>query len=338
TPSSSSQLSASPPASPLNPQKRTDQIVQNFYIKVAQIITQARLVQYDTQNIGKILPNANLSLHPRQTTSHSKRSNKWFNLELSDSDVYKDDLKLWRQISQTSTGSSAPLPMTIEFYLDTSDLTKNQVLVLTDETLRRRRIDSIILGGDRATKNIMLERWQLSLSYQPTVPQSELPVVYKKSIAFFRSLYAYVRLLPVYRLYKRIRKMRHSNALKIGYRFVLPSNNTQDNIGIDVPIIEGESRPIVSGFEFCPVDTPLGVLSLKTPGYLYPGTSPQFTSNQLINDVSPVRPLSSPKSNPDLTFPKIYAPPRSSNFGSNLSLRTPDSRRLSNTFLEPIMA
>ncbi|CAG8671867.1 8188_t:CDS:2, partial [Funneliformis mosseae] len=376
---SSSQISASPPAlpyytsnqtsqTPTPRQSKADQIVQNFYTKVAQIITQARLIQYDSLSSGTVSSNANLALHPRQTPHHQKKPNKWFNLEIWDSDVYKEDLKYWRHTVTSSTGLP-PHPMIIEFFLDTSELPKDTILVITDEILKRRRVD-IHNSGDNAdgkSKNILLESWQLTLSHPLPDPPPDLPVVYKKSIAFFRSLYAYVRLLPAFRLYKRI-KMNLNNALKIGYRFVLPSTNHGDYIGIDVPIIEGESRNVSSKFKFGSIDTPLGVLSLKvnyrsncefhidesaegilssnlmdmidfdeqffkptTPpsGYLFPGHSPQYP-NTLLSGTSPLRSLSSPKSNPDmkeysnseLTFPKIHAPPSRpppSTFASTLS-------------------
>lgn len=70
-----------------------------------------------------------------------------------------------------------------------------------------------------------------NISHPSTDPPPDLPVVYKKSIAFFRSLYAYVRLLPAFRLFKRIKaKLNHD--LKIGYRFVLPNTDYIDDIGI----------------------------------------------------------------------------------------------------------
>ncbi|CAB4389752.1 unnamed protein product [Rhizophagus irregularis] len=246
-----------PPAPPYYPrQSKADQIVQNFYTKVAQIITQARLIQYDSLSSGNIPLNTNLTLNPRQA---SKRPNKWFNLEIWDSDdVYKEDLKYWRHTA-TSTGLP-PDPMTIEFFLDTSELPKNKILVITDE-IRRRKVDVHDSNEDGKTKNILLESWQLTLSHPSTDPPPDLPVVYKKSIAFFRSLYAYVRLLPAFRLFKRIKaKLNHD--LKIGYRFVLPNTDYIDDIGIDVPIIEGETN-VSSQFTFGPIDTPLGSLSLK---------------------------------------------------------------------------
>ncbi|CAI2186752.1 3156_t:CDS:10, partial [Funneliformis geosporum] len=356
---SSSQISASPPALPYytsnqisqtptpTRQSKADQIVQNFYTKVAQIITQARLIHYDSLSSGTV------PTHPRQTSHHPKKPNKWFNLEIWDSDVYKEDLKYWRHTVTSSTGLP-PHPMIIEFFLDTSELPKDTILVITDEILKRRRVD-IHNSGDNAdvkSKNILLESWQLTLSHPLPEPPPDLPVVYKKSIAFFRSLYAYVRMLPAFRLYKRI-KMNLNNALKIGYRFVLPSTNHGDYIGIDVPIIEGESNNISSKFKFGSIDTPLGVLSLKVnyrsncefhidesaEGILssnlmdmvdfdeqffkptHEWHSPQFP-NSLLSGTPKSNPDMKEYSNSELTFPKIHAPPSRpppSTFASTLS-------------------
>ncbi|CAB4432415.1 unnamed protein product [Rhizophagus irregularis] len=323
-----------PPAPPYYPrQSKADQIVQNFYTKVAQIITQARLIQYDSLSSGNIPLNTNLTLNPRQA---SKRPNKWFNLEIWDSDdVYKEDLKDWRHTA-TSTGLP-PDPMTIEFFLDTSELPKNKILVITDE-IRRRKVDVHDSNEDGKTKNILLESWQLTLSHPSTDPPPDLPVVYKKSIAFFH------------------------------------------DIGIDVPIIEGETN-VSSQFTFGPIDTPLGSLSLKakyrtncefyideseeemisanfmvdfdeqfftptvvkyyqeqeqrkqkeerrksvptrmnTPpsGYLFPH-SPQY-NNPLLSGT----PQSNPDVNTELSFPKIQAPNITAPI---LPLRSYDSRR-----------
>ncbi|CAG8623739.1 7300_t:CDS:2, partial [Acaulospora colombiana] len=77
---------------------------------------------------------------------------------------------------------------------------------------------------------------------------------------------------------------------------------------------------------------------IDTPGFLYSDIPQPSTNNNLVSDAPLVRTLNSPRSNPDLTFQKIYAPSRPTNTGSNLSLRSSDPRRLSNTFLEPIIA
>lgn len=61
----------------------------------------------------------------------------------------------------------------------------------------------------------------------PPDPIPEPPIVYKKSIIFFRSLYAYMRLLPAYHLYRRLRKQNHP--LKIGFR-VSRGHNPEESI------------------------------------------------------------------------------------------------------------
>lgn len=89
-----------------------------------------------------------------------------FNLELSDNELFRTELRAWRNVSHLlsaapSPSSSAPYsaapssasssqspipPMVLEVVLDVSDLTPNQVLVRSDQKGRRIRVD-----GGRAT-------------------------------------------------------------------------------------------------------------------------------------------------------------------------------------------
>ncbi|RUS12975.1 autophagy-related protein 13, partial [Endogone sp. FLAS-F59071] len=124
---------------------------------------------------------------------------------------------------------------------------------------------------------------------QPTPdPPPDLPVVYKKSITFFRSLYAYVRLLPAYRLQRRLRKMKGLASLRLGCRLVSTPTFRNDEIPIgefdfyallrkkkieprkykyfsvtfsmwaDVPIVDSDSRLPTTENRFGSIDTPLG--------------------------------------------------------------------------------
>ena len=54
--------------------------------------------------------------------------------------------------------------MIIEFFLETSELPKNKILVITDE-IRRRKVDVHNSGENEGGKNILLESWQLTLRY-----------------------------------------------------------------------------------------------------------------------------------------------------------------------------
>ncbi|KAK3839436.1 MAG: autophagy-related protein 13-domain-containing protein [Linnemannia elongata] len=257
------QLQQPPP--PARNQK-ADQILQNFYVKVIQIVVLARVTH----------PDVHAGIAPRKGSLRGvplvKKTSKWFNLELEDLDIYKEDAKFWRAMAITES----PPTMLVELFLDTSELSSNQVLVLLDETNRKNRVDlsgtglhsvaSTPLGQGRIRRNIILESWSLNLSNTPPDPVPEPPVVYKKSIIFFRSLFAYMRLLPAYQLYRQLKKQNHP--LRIGFRVSRgqspeESMFRESEIGIEVPLIEGETRPMLSEYRFGQVETPLGAFSLK---------------------------------------------------------------------------
>lgn len=93
-------------------------------------------------------------------------------MELEDLDIYKEDAKFWRAMAITES----PPTMLVELFLDTSELSSNQVLVLLDETNRKNRVDlsgtglhsvaSPPLGQGRIRRNIILESWSLNLRYK----------------------------------------------------------------------------------------------------------------------------------------------------------------------------
>ncbi|GJJ69297.1 autophagy-related protein 13 [Entomortierella parvispora] len=250
-----------PPPPPRN--QKADHILQNFYVKVIQIVVLARVTHPDP-SAGAVSRKGSLRGAPLV-----RKTSKWFNLELEDLDIYKEDAKFWRAMAITES----PPAMLVELLLDTSELAPNQMLMLVDESNRRKRVEigpsstaTTPLGQSRSRRNIILESWSLTQSNTPPDPAPEPPVVYKKSIIFFRSLYAYMRLLPAYQLYKRLRKQ--NLPLKIGFRVSRgqppeESMFRDSDIGIEVPLIEGETRPNLSEYRFGQVETPLGAFSLK---------------------------------------------------------------------------
>ncbi|KAG0198322.1 autophagy protein 13 [Mortierella sp. GBA30] len=251
-----------PPPPPRN--QRADQILQNFYVKVIQIVVLARVTHTDP-HAGHAPKKGSLRGAPLL-----KKTSKWFNLELEDLDIYREDAKFWRAIAITDS----PPTMLVELLLDTSELSPSQMLVLMDENNRKNRVDissssstsTTPLGQAKTRRSIILESWSLSLSNTLPDPVPEPPVVYKKSIIFFRSLFAYMRLLPAYQLYRRLRKQNHP--LKIGFRVnrgQTPEESMyrDSEIGIEVPLIDGETRAMLSEYRFGQVETPLGAFSLK---------------------------------------------------------------------------
>ncbi|KAJ3215553.1 autophagy protein 13 [Dinochytrium kinnereticum] len=194
------------------------------------------------------------------------KTNKWFNLETPDIEPLRTEMKQWR--SMTSSASPPP-PLIIDLYLDLSELAPNQILILKDEvTQRRKRIAPELLQvHDMATgalmkrKRVLLETWQLSMAHPIPVPAPEVPVMYKKMVMFFRSLYSFTRLLPAYRLFRKLRKSK-GGPLKIGYRLSTGRVISPDEAGLDQLHLTSDMRRWVSEYRFENVDTMLGTFNL----------------------------------------------------------------------------
>ena len=172
-----------------------------------------------------------------------------------------------------------PPPMILETFLDTRDLTNNQSLVIVDEQGRRwdveealnKRSSFSISGKPKTSKTeVIVERWLIQLGESlgdippPHKLKNVLPHCYKDGIVFFRSLYAYVRLLPAWRFGKRWFKERSSpKSPKLKHR-IIPASQTHEAPERDllsIPLFDSE-EDVVDSFDFDPVDSPAGPLSV----------------------------------------------------------------------------
>ena len=163
--------------------QKGEQLIHNIYSKFSNIL------------IGGRCPQA------------VRKLNKWFNLE--EVDALKEELKAWREL--LSKGTMPPL--IIQIYLDTSKLDHSQTLLLRNESTGRYEV----IRNDQLAdfendvpirkKSILLESWQLTLASSVGSPsRTNLPLIYKRYIAFFRRLYSYIRWMPTYRLKRRMDK------------------------------------------------------------------------------------------------------------------------------------
>lgn len=122
-----------------------------------------------------------------------------FNVELDETEEYRDEIRPWKTCDYKE---HRPPPLVIEVFLDTSELTPKQTLVLLDDGKR------FVSDGD-----VVLEQWTIELGAAPDELPPDLnvilPLVYKKSIVLFRSLYTYAAFLPAWKLKRK---------LKMGYR------------------------------------------------------------------------------------------------------------------------
>ncbi|KAJ3217968.1 autophagy protein 13 [Dinochytrium kinnereticum] len=177
------------------------------------------------------------------TRTSSSKSNKWFNLDLPEVEPLKSEMKHWRVIALPYF---PPPPLIIDIFLDLSDMTPDSVLILKDEaTMRRHRIQGGLIYGmnnDRSfssdgvrKKRILLETWQLSLSF--------------------------VRLLPSYRQFRRLRKAQNS-PLKIGYRLSTARFMPLDEAGLHQVHLNSDPRRCVSEFNFGALNMVNGTFNL----------------------------------------------------------------------------
>lgn len=159
--------------------------------------------------------------------------------------------------------------MIIETYLDTSDLTSNQTLVVVDENGKRWDVSEALnnsgapeSGGQRTHRTeVVLERWTIELKgntadetydFGPTLPQ-----VYKKCIVVFRSLYATARFLPADSFARKLMKSTKSN-LRVNCRIVEGQNH---KLSRDDPLTRplcNSYSPVVGEFDLGNTDTPAG--------------------------------------------------------------------------------
>lgn len=199
--------------------------------------------------------------------------NKWFNIELDETEDYLDDIKRWRRID---VQFERPPVLHIEIYLTTDALPQGQRLVILDDDQKRWDVYNALQGqSSRAarqrsndSREILLERWSIGLgdsrSPLPSDLGAVLPHVYKKSIVLFRALYTYCNFLPAWKLIRKLGKSRSTMGMKIGYRIVggdkLDSIPRADNLRTP---LYGTGSNIISEYSFGSTDSPAGPFSVQ---------------------------------------------------------------------------
>mmetsp|Transcript_13350 Transcript_13350/g.34615 ORF Transcript_13350/g.34615 Transcript_13350/m.34615 type:complete len:837 (+) Transcript_13350:169-2679(+) len=162
---------------------RVDHIVAEAFHKSAGLVLGARLTAS---------PEGSRSLRSRRTP------NKWFNLEISELECVAEDFAPWRRGNTQAT-------------------------LIIQVVLQSR--DAATPGQEQPAEQV-LEEW--TLEYKPSTPMWESPnigtgvmsrrqaayqdthSIYKRLVIFHRSLYAYLRMLPGFKIFKALK--RNANA------------------------------------------------------------------------------------------------------------------------------
>lgn|SRR6266850_465751 len=152
-----------------------------------------------------------------------------FNLETPDVQVFKEALRPYRSLSN----APSLLPFELQVLLSVPDLSANQVLVC-------RGADSSRLRIEPTPQSILLESWSVQFSPRREGSGSDadlgLSTVYKHGIGLFRSIYTLLRVLPTWKLHKRLRR-----------RGAAPSNRNA-NLNIELRVRSGQNQDGVLGF------------------------------------------------------------------------------------------
>lgn len=135
-----------------------------------------------------------------------------FNLETPDSDLFtKEAREPYRNISLSTP--PGPPPLEIQVLLSIPEFTNNKVLVYISPDSSRIRIEP-------TPRFILLESWTLAFTAHPEGDDDgvdvALPTIYKHGIPLFRSLFSLLRVLPAWKLYKRL-KRRTGGIVKNGH-------------------------------------------------------------------------------------------------------------------------
>lgn len=171
-----------------------------------------------------------------------------------------------------------PPMMVIEIYIDTEELTNNQSLVIIDEHGRRWDVEDALntspsssTGGYHPSRRseVVLERWQIRLE-EPTedLPHDlaqVLPRTYKNSIVLYRSLFTFAKLLPAWKLSKKLSKPRSTHSpprLKYRIRPEPHSWTPPKSNPLTLPLYDGPDR-VTEDFMFDPIDSPAGSLFVQ---------------------------------------------------------------------------
>lgn len=153
---------------------------------------------------------------------------------LDDTDVLIDSLAEWKRPDLLV---DRPPPLVIDIYIDAGNLSPNQALIATDDEGKRWDItDALRAGSEKGRKaaELIVERWIIQLD--PTAPSKadeQLPNVYKKGVVLFRSLYAYLRMLPAWKLHRRLARQSGSNGgLRLKYRLRQGSSSSPSSLDL----------------------------------------------------------------------------------------------------------
>jgi autophagy-related protein 13 len=194
-------------------------------------------------------------------------------VELDETEEYRDEIRTWKSCDYKD---HRPPPLVIEVFLNTEELTSKQSLVILDDQGKRWDVQEALASSGtrpgrrrrRVENEVILERWTIQLGEDPVELPSDLnsilPLVYKKSIVLFRSLFTYSAFLPAWKLSKKLAKIRSNSLLKLQYRIIdgTQSGSLSRSDNLRTPLCDSQDE-VVSDYSFGVTESPAGSFSVK---------------------------------------------------------------------------
>lgn len=241
---------------------KMEQIITEFFAKSLHIILESRCPYVSSRNYSceQVLSSPSPSSSSSSSSSFWPRD-KWFNLSLRDCPAALENIDFWRQSNLE--------PMIIDVILVQRPV-NNDPINFSPKSGHVRNFsgkervyygsNNEEFGSDTKSEKV-IERWVLqyeskrsggasSGSKRSTCSSSH--ALYKKSILLLRSLYATVRLLPAYKLFRDLISSAQIRRYNLGHRvssFVEPFTRIEE--------------ADIQQFVFTPVDTSRGRLCLS---------------------------------------------------------------------------
>lgn len=294
---------------------KMEQIITEFFAKSLHIILESRCPYVSSRNYSGEQGLTSPSPSSSSSSSSSVRPrDKWFNLALRDCPAALESLDFWRQSNLE--------PMIVDVILrqrpiDLDPLNFSPKTGFAWNSLGKEQhyygSDNEEFGCDGKNEKI-IERWILQYESKKHGASSgskrsncaSSHALYKKSILLFRSLYATVRLLPAYKLFRDLTSSAQIRLYNLSHRvssFVEPFTRREE--------------ADMQRFVFTPVDTSCGRLCLSV---LYRSSVVDMS----LDPSTPISPqfipeyVGSPMAEPLKRFPSGFvsqSSPSSSPFG-----------------------
>ncbi|THU93453.1 hypothetical protein K435DRAFT_192114 [Dendrothele bispora CBS 962.96] len=291
-----------------NDTQRADQIAFHFYTKLFYVLNHARATAEPGPNakVDKwfILETPHSDLFPRESRDRYKSISTSLSASASNSSS-----SLSSPSSSFSSSTGVP-PLEIQVLLTIPDLNTNQVLVYlpdsSSSTSTRNRVQP-------TPKHVLLEKWVLEFTPRnathrtrdrdrdgregaeeasgPAGSSVALSTIYKHGIPLFRSLFSLLRILPAWKVAKRLKRRGlgggPANGMSVMLRVADPTSaggpGQQDILGFGPSSSQSDASHYqtqvsqtltlpTSTHAFPPVPHPLGTLTL-TSTYL---SNPNF--------------------------------------------------------------